>query len=107
MIKEAFDTDIRIGMCPDMNPTVRHGSIWFDVSGFGRLRRDFVVNHPDKLFDEAVDLARGVARQVMILDHTLPKKISNCRPVKIDIRSGGKRRVYNLDTLQLIVEDRL
>jgi hypothetical protein len=90
-----------------MHPKMRHGSVWFDVSGFGRVRRDFVVDEPDVLAVNAEQFANDVARQIMLIDRTLPKREENCRPVKIDILGAGVRRVYELDTFKVVLEEPL
>lgn len=100
----ALDSDLRVGLNPDMHPDLRHGSVWFEVSGFGRLKRDFMVNLPELLAAQSDQLALPVARQIMLLDRSLPKKEHVCKPVKIDIRVAGMRRVYDLVTLEVMLD---
>lgn len=102
----AFDSAIRVGLNPDMHPALSHGSVWFDVSGFGRLKREFMVNLPELLVAKSDTLALPVAQQIMWLDRTLPKKEHVCKPVKIDIRVAGMRRVYDLVTLEVMFDQR-
>jgi len=89
-------------MNPNLDPSQKHGSVWFDVSGFGRLRRDFVVDEPELLALNAKSLGNQIAQQVMLLDSTLPKKEHICIPVQIDIRGAGMRQVYDLRTFETI-----
>jgi hypothetical protein len=90
-----------------MHPDQRHGSVWFEVSGFGRIRRDFLVDTPDDLANHPRELAHAVAGQIMLLDARLPKKEHLCRPVKIDILGAGHRRIYDLETFDIVLQQKL
>lgn len=82
-------------MAPNLSAAQRHGSVWFDVSGFGRLRRDFMVDDPEALFKAPETHAAHLVRQVRLLDKTLPNSEINCRPVKIDLVVCGVRRILD------------
>ena len=97
---------VLVGMNPNLDPHQKHGSVWFDVSGFGRLRRDFVVDEPEFLALNAKSLGIQVAQQVMLLDRTLPKKEHVCIPVQIDIRGAGMRQVYDLRTFEMLLNQK-
>lgn len=107
MLQEALKSKLRVGINPDMGPDHRHGSVWFDVSGFGRVRRDFVVDYPDILANDMLAHANQIARQIMLIDPTLPKKETNCCPVKIDIVVDGFRRIFEYGTLRILFEQQL
>ena len=93
-------------MNPDMLLSHSHGTVWFDVSGFGRVKREFRVNSPEELVNR-IELSLSVAHQVMVLDVTLTKREAICKPVTIDIRACGIRRVVNLATLEVTLEQTL
>lgn len=94
-------------MNPDMHPDQRHGSVWFDVTGFGEQRRDFVINEPDRLAKNVEELAKTVAQQVMLLDPTLPKRDDHCKLVKIDVVGAGMHRMYDPVNRKFLMEQKL
>lgn len=98
---------IRVGMNPDMHPDRRHGSVWFDVSGFGQQRRDFTVNEPDLLAHNVEKLGMKVAQQIMLLDPSLPKQELYCKPVKIDVVGSDVRRMYELNDRRFLLEQKV
>lgn len=77
------------------------------MSGFGRLRRDFNVNLPDLLIEDPKKFALPVARQIMLIDRHLSKKEHICRPVKIDLQVAGRRLLYDLTTMRLLLEQQI
>lgn len=94
-------------MNPNLHPAQRHGSMWFEVSGFGRVRRDFTVNHPDLLANNPKKLARKIAKQIMLLDRDLPKKEHLCQAVMVDIIGAGHRRVYDMASFDILLQQQL
>jgi len=91
---------IRVGLNPNMSADQRHGVAWFNVSGFGIQKRDFMVDLPELLEQPTKELVHDVFRQIAILDKTLPKKEINCRPVNIDLMVGNTRRVYRFEDFE-------
>lgn len=104
MSSEIRSKDIRIGMCPDMHPKLRHGTVWFEVSGFGRVRRDFLVDEPEALAKNVEVFAPEVISQIRLLDNTLPKKEKLCKPVMLDILGDGVRRIYRAEDYSVMFE---
>lgn len=107
MLKRRRKTDLRVGLNPAMPVTMRHGSVWFDVSGFGEQRRDFLVDDRDRLVNHPHQMAQAIANQIMLIDQSLPKREALCKPTRIDIVGTTMRRVYELPTFSLLLEQPL
>jgi hypothetical protein len=105
-IQQSLQSLIRVGINPNMHPDQRHGTVYFNVSGFGRLRRDFIVDLPNDLLQAPRRFATDVAQQIMLIDPTLPKREALCRPVLMDIAFGGQKRVLDMATMELQLDQR-
>lgn len=106
-MRQAFKSPIRIGMCPDMASDKRHATVIFDVVGLGRVRRDIVVDEPDKFFDNVPRLAPGVFSQMLLLDPTLPESIKVCKPKLLDVVGRQCRRIYDVQSWAVVFEQHL
>lgn len=96
----ALKTKMRVGYNPDLHPSRRHGTVWFEVSGFGKQSRDFTVNRPDVLVLQPRRFAEDVAKQLMLIDPSLPKNERICKPILIDVTFGRTRRIMDMTTMQ-------
>ncbi len=101
LFKRALKCKIRVGLSPFLPVERRHGTVTFQVSGFGKIQRHFLVDDLLYLEKHPKRLAMAVARQIMLLDPTLPKREDICQPTRIDIVGNDMRRVYDLPTLHL------
>jgi hypothetical protein len=105
--KQALKATIRVAMNPDLPQAMRHGTVTFKVDGFGELKRDFLVDDLLLLQQQPKKLAPVVARQIMLLDKTLPKREAICSPTRIDIVGPGRRLVYDLPTFNVVLDQAL
>jgi hypothetical protein len=106
-LRQALRAPIRVALNPDLPVTQRHGSVWFNVDGFGLQRRDFLVDDVELLAQNPKQLADSVAKQIMLLDKTLPKRTAICTPARIDIVGSTLRQVYELPTFDLLLKQPL
>lgn len=104
LLADSLQSKLRVGVVASMAPHKRHGSVVFNVSGFGYTRRDFIVDDPDILHRQTKELAPVVIDQIILIDNTLPKKPANCKPVLIDITVNGCRRIYDGLTFDKLLE---
>jgi hypothetical protein len=94
-------------MNPELPTAQRHGTVWFQVHGFGEQQRDFLVDDIELLTRQPKQLAEVVAKQIMLLDKTLPKREAICKPTRIDIVGPQLRQVYELPTFKLVLRQTL
>lgn len=102
--KRALKCPVQVGLNPLMAPDIRHGTITFNVSGFGEIQKHFIVNDRNRLVDKTKRYAFKIARQVMLLDAQLPKNEEVCVPTRIDIVGTDVRRAYSLPSFTLLLE---
>jgi hypothetical protein len=106
-LKRSLKAAIRVAMNPSLPMSKRHGSVWFQVDGFGELKRDFLVDDLELLQKQPKKLAPIIARQIMLIDQSLPKREAICAPTRIDIVGHNRRLVYDLPTFHLVLDQPL
>lgn len=106
-LSRALKSSLQVGLNPDTPRHLKHGTVTFEVSGFGKIQRDFLVNDRELLLQNPKRHALNVAKQIMLLDVSIPKRLAICQPVQIDIRGQDQRRVYELPTFSLVLEETL
>lgn len=94
-------------MNSDMDIKQRHGVAWFEISGLGIVKRDFMVDDPALLELPSRDVVYDLFRQIAIIDNSLPTLGVNCRPINMDITAGRIRRIYQYDNFALLLVQKL
>lgn len=106
-LRRALKCPLRVSLNPHLPTQLRHGTVWFEVSGFGLIQRHFLVDDRDLLVNNVKSFAMKVARQIILIDPSLPKREIICQPARIDIIGTQLRRVLDLPTFRLLLEQPL
>ncbi len=91
----------------DMDIKQRHGVAWFEISGYGVVKRNFMVDNPALLERPSKDVVYDLFRQIAIIDNSLPPLGVSCRPINMDITAGSIRRIYRYDNFAPLLVQKL